>query len=33
MPYTNKKNVKHIDDEVEMTTICKAFADHGQDQA
>jgi len=26
MPYTNKKNVKHIDDEVEMTTICKALS-------
>ncbi len=26
MPYTDKKNIKHVSDEVEMTTICKALS-------
>ena len=26
MPYTDKKNIKYINDEVEMTTICKALS-------
>ncbi|RLD10433.1 MAG: hypothetical protein DRI44_06165, partial [Chlamydiae bacterium] len=26
MSYTDKKNIKHIKDEVEMTTVCKALS-------